>query len=84
MENRIVFQAELKGLLPSEVEEYLSDFDITPEAMTEFKERTCGMRRSCFRLLDHTLSNVQRILEGSADQTITARVLEQASAMMML
>ena len=84
MENRIVFQAELKGLLPSEVEEYLSDFDITPEAMTEFKERACGMRRSCFRLLDHTLSNVQRILEGSADQTITARVLEQASAMMML
>ena len=56
MENRIVFHAELKGLLPSEVEEYLGDFDITPEAMEEFKDRACGMRRRCFRLLDHTLS----------------------------
>ena len=68
MENRIVFQAELKGLLPSEVEAYLSDFDITPEEMTEFKDCACGMRRSCFLLLDHTLSNVQRILEGSAER----------------
>lgn len=81
---RTVFKAELKGLAPSEVEDYLNDFDVAPDAMLEFKSRACGTRRSCFRLLDRTLSNVQRILEGREDQTITAKVVEQASAMMML
>ncbi len=84
MANRVDFYAQLDGLSPSEVEEYLGEFDITPDALLEFKARACNRQTGCFRLLDRTLSNVRRILEGRESQTITPKIIEQASAMMML
>ena len=84
MANRVDFYASLRGLSPSEVESYLGGYDVQPEAMVEIKARACNMQTGCFRLLDRTLSNVFRILEESGRETITLKVIEQASSMMML
>lgn len=84
MANRLTFYAKLQGLTPSEVEGYLSDFQITPDAMVELKARACNMQTGCFRLLDRTLSNIRRILSERAQDTITVKTIEQASGMMML
>lgn len=84
MANRVDFYASLRGLTPGEVETYLSDFSITPDAMTELKARACNMQTGCFRLLDRTLSNIQRILAENGEELITPKIIEQASAMMML
>jgi Uncharacterized ATPase, putative transposase len=84
MANRVDFYAALKGLSPSEVEGYLEDFDIAPEALLELKARACNMQTGCFRLLDRTLANVRRILSETGTGTITIKTIEQASGMMML
>ncbi|MPM42518.1 hypothetical protein SDC9_89183 [bioreactor metagenome] len=84
MANRVDFYASLRGLTPGEVEEYLVSYEVQPEAMVEIKARACNMQTGCFRLLDRTLSNVFRILEESGKNTITLKVIEQASSMMML
>ena len=84
MANRIAFYALLQGLSPSEVEGYLENFTITPDALVELKARACNMKTGCFRLLDRTLSNVRRILNERGEATITVKIIEQASSMMML
>ena len=84
MANRVDFYALLRGLSPLEVEGYLKGFDVTPEALVELKSRACNMQTGCFRLLDRTLSNVKRILADSGEARVTVKVIEQASAMMML
>ena len=77
MANRVDFYASLRGLAPSEVEGYLEDFNITPDALLELKERACNMRTGCFRLLDRTLSNVGRILAEQGEDTVTVKIIEQ-------
>ena len=84
MANRVDFYASLRGLSPSEVEGYLESFTITPDALVELKVRACNMKTGCFRLLDRTLSNVRRILNERGEATITVKIIEQASSMMML
>ena len=84
MANRVDFYISLKGLEPSEVENYLAEFEVAPEAMVELKARACNMQTGCFRLLDRTLSNVKRILEEKGEDTITLKTIEQASSLMML
>ena len=84
MANRVDFYASLRGLSPSEVEGYLDGFDITADALVELKARACNMQTGCFRLLDRTLSNVRRILTDRGEGTVTVKVIEQASSMMML
>ncbi|MCI8742756.1 MAG: AAA family ATPase [Lachnospiraceae bacterium] len=84
MANRVDFYASLRGLSPSEVEGYLEGFDVTPDALVELKARACNMQTGCFRLLDRTLSNVRRILAERGDTTVTVKIIEQASSMMML
>ena len=71
-------------MAPSEVEDYLSDFELTPDALTELKGRACNMQTGCFRLLDRTLSNVKRLLAEREAQTVTVKIIAQASSMMML
>ena len=70
MANRVDFYASLRGLSPSEVEGYLTDFQIEPEALVELKARACNMQTGCFRLLDRTLSNVRRILKETGEETV--------------
>ena len=84
MANRVDFYISLKGLEPSEVERYVSEFEVAPEAMVELKARACNMQTGCFRLLDRTLSNVKRILEERGDNIVTLKTIEQASSLMML
>lgn len=84
MANRVDFYASLRGLSHAEVDAYLKGFDVEPDAMAEIKARACNMQTGCFRLLDRTLSNVFRILEESGKETITLKVIQQASSMMML
>jgi len=84
MANRVDFYISLKGLDPSEVEKYVSEFEVSPEAMVELKARACNMQTGCFRLLDRTLSNVKRILEERGENTVTLKMIEQASSLMML
>lgn len=84
MANRVDFYVSLKGLEPSEVEKYLSGFDIAPEAMVELKARACNMQTGCFRLLDRTLSNVKRILEERGESVVTVKTIAEASSLMML
>lgn len=84
MANRVDFYVSLKGLEPSEVESYLAEFEVAPEAMVELKARACNMQTGCFRLLDRTLSNVKRILEEKGETIITLKIIEQASGLMML
>ena len=84
MANRVDFYASLRGLSPSEVEGYLESFTITPDALVELKARACNMKTGCFRLLDRTLSNIRRILNERGEATITVKIIEQASSMMML
>ena len=84
MANRVDFYISLKGLTPSEVEKYVSEFEVAPEAMVELKARACNMQTGCFRLLDRTLSNVRRILKEQGENTVTLKTIEQASSLMML
>lgn len=84
MANRVDFYISLKGLEPSEVEKYVSEFEVAPEAMVELKARACNMQTGCFRLLDRTLSNVKRILEERGENIVTLKTIEQASSLMML
>lgn len=84
MANRVDFYVSLKGLQPSEVEQYLADFTVEPEAMVEFKARACNMQTGCFRLLDRTLSNVRRILQERGQEVVTVKIIEEASSLMML
>ncbi len=84
MANRVDFYVSLKGLEPGEVERYLSDFEISPDAMVELKARACNMQTGCFRLLDRTLSNVKRILDERNESRITVKTIQEASSLMML
>ncbi len=82
--NRVDFYASLKGLTPQEVEEYLEGYNIEQDAMNELISRACNQQTGCFRLLDRTLNNIIRILNESGQDTITLKVIAQASNMMML
>jgi len=84
MANRVDFYAALRGLSPSEVEGYLTEFEITDDALVELKARACNMQTGCFRLLSRTLANVERILLENGENTITLKAIKQASSMMML
>ena len=83
-ENRIDFFVSLHGLSKAEVESFLEGYDITEDALTELKIRACNAQTGCFRLLDRTLNNVIRILEETGETTVTLKIIEQASNMMML
>lgn len=82
--NRVDFYASLRGLSKTEVEKYLSDYEIEPDALNELISRACNNQTGCFRLLDRTLNNVIRIMNEGQLTQITLKVINQASSMMML
>lgn len=82
--NRVDFYASLHGLQASEVADYLKSYDIDEAALTELKSRACNMQNGCFRLLDRTLRNVDRILRERGSRAVTAEVIREASGLMML
>lgn len=86
MANRVDFYVSLRGLSLSEVESFLKGYEVElePEAFAELKARACNQQTGCFRLLDRTLSNIFRILAETGGDTVTLKIIEQASSMMML
>ena len=84
MANWIDFYKSVKGIAPVEVKAYVSDYEIDENALLELKARPCNPQNGCFRLLDRTLSNIIRILQNEDSNTITLKIIEQASNMMML
>lgn len=82
--NRVDFYASLHGLQASEVADYLKSYDIDEAALAELKSRACNMQNGCFRLLDRTLRNVDRILRECGSRAVTAEVIREASGLMML
>ena len=84
MANRVDFYTSLRGLKPAEVEEYLAGYDVAPDALAELIARACNTQTGCFRLLDRTMNNVFRIMRENGSETITYKIIEQASSMMML
>lgn len=82
--NRMDFYYKLRGLSEQEVKDYLEGYEVETAAMEEFIVRARNTQTGCFRLLDRTLNNVIRILKESGQTKITAKVISQASNMMML
>lgn len=82
--NRVDFYASLHGLQAGEVADYLKSYDIDEAALAELKSRACNLQNGCFRLLDRTLRNVDRILRERGSQAVTAEVIREASGLMML
>lgn len=82
--NRVDFYASLKGLSSKEVELYLDGFKVEQDALSELSLRACNLQTGCFRLLDRTLNNAIRIMNENGLETITLKVIDQASNMMML
>lgn len=80
--NRIDFYTKLNGLSKNEVKDYLSQLNITDDAVNELVTRAVGSQVGCFRLLDRTLKNIFRIIDK--DDEITSEVIAKASSMMML
>lgn len=81
---RTLARAELKGLNDKEIQEYLKDYEIEQDALVELKARGLNQRTGCFRLLERTMRNVNRILSETEGNMITLKIIEQASGMMML
>ena len=84
MENRIVYHYDMVGLSAGELAQYMSGYDVEPAAMTELQRRAYGDRKSCFRLLDITLTNVFDLLGKTGSSKITADIIQQASSWMAL
>lgn len=82
--NRVDFYASLHGLQAGEVADYLKNYNIDEAALAELKSRACNLQNGCFRLLDRTLRNVDRILRERGSQAVTAEVIREASGLMML
>ncbi len=81
---RIGYGYELQGLDRDEVTGYLSPLPCDEDALAVLQDRAMNRRFGCFRLLDRTLSNVLRLMRDGGHTTITAGLIDQASAMMLL
>lgn len=82
--NRLDMRVELQGLTGKDVEGYVQGYDMTPEALAELKVRAYAKSTSCFRLLNRTLNNVDRLLAQRGETTVTLPMIHEASAMMLL
>ncbi|SFH21818.1 hypothetical protein SAMN05660649_04297 [Desulfotomaculum arcticum] len=85
--NRVDNYYSLQGLTKKEVMEYLEPFPFTDEALQEMIKRATNSQTGCFRLMDRTLNNIIRLMDGQDGEGITEITLDtiaKASNMMML
>ncbi|OQB15736.1 MAG: hypothetical protein BWY15_00449 [Firmicutes bacterium ADurb.Bin193] len=78
--NRIDMAVHLDGLNREDVERYLCKYDITDEAMNEIVRIATNRSYGCFRILDRTIQNILRVMEGNR---ITLEAVEIATKMML-
>jgi hypothetical protein len=84
--NRIEFYFKMSGLSADEVRKYLDNLplDFEDDVTHEFIRRATNSKNGCFRLFDRTLNNILRVLSGNTSTSVTMKVLDKASEMMML
>lgn len=82
--NRVDMWLDIRGLSSEEIDGYLSDYQVTPEALGELKRRAYGSRSACFRLFDRTLRNCFRLMNDRGETEITLQIVKEASNRMML
>lgn len=82
--NRITFEYKLHGLNKEELRDYLDGWDIEDAAAEELAARAFSARTGCFRLLDRTINNVLRVMKAHGEYTVTLKMVQEASGMMML
>lgn len=82
--NRIDFCYKLHGLSKAELKDYLEDWEIEEDAAEELAVRAFSARTGCFRLLDRTINNVLRVMKAHGEYTVTLKMVQEASGMMML
>jgi len=78
--NRIDVAISLEGLSKDDVIRFLSSYNATPEAMAEIVKIATNKTYGCFRILDRTLKNILRVMEGDI---ITLETVEIATKMML-
>ena len=66
------------------MKDYLEDWDIEEDAAEELAVRAFSARTGCFRLLDRTINNVLRVMKAHGEYTVTLKMVQEASGMMML
>jgi DNA transposition AAA+ family ATPase len=81
VENRAIYGCELRGLNADEVNDYLSQYDIEPRVLEQLHNRAYGKRKSCFRLLAHT---VKAVLKESRQNTVTMEIYTRATENMLI
>ena len=82
--NRVDFFYSLNGLARDEVDAYLQEYIVDPDALAELQRRATNANTGCFRLLDRTLRNIIRIMREERMTKITIDVIRRASDMMLL
>lgn len=82
--NRVDFGYKLHGLNNTELKNYLDGWDIEDAAVEELAARAFSARTGCFRLLDRTINNVLRVMKAHGEYTVTLKMVQEASGMMML
>lgn len=82
--NRVDFYACLQGLSEKEVREVLKGYKIEEAAVTEIVARATNKKNGCYRLLDRTLDNVERLLKYKGEDVITLEIIQEASSLMMI
>ncbi len=87
--NRVDFYTSLKGISRKEVERYLDGYldglNFHPDALEEMIRRSTNTQTGCFRLLNRTMKNIVRLLQGQTNcHEITTDIITKAGRMMML
>lgn len=82
--NRVDMWLDIRGLSGEEVEAYMNEYQVTPEALDELKRRAYGGKSACFRLFDRTLRNCFRLMNDRGEREITIKIVQEASNRMML
>lgn len=82
--NRMDFGYRLHGLSKKEIEQYLEGWSIEDGAMDVLIGRAMNSKNGCFRLFDRTMNNIIRVMQDRKQTVISTKIIDEASAMMML
>ena len=82
--NRMDFAYRLHGLTREEIGKYLDGWTIEDGVMDVLISRARNSKNGCFRLFDRTMNNIIRIMMEKNQTVISEKIINEASAMMLL
>ena len=82
--NRMDFAYRLHGLTREEIGKYLDGWTIEDGVMDVLISRARNSKNGCFRLFDRTMNNIIRIMMEKNQTLISEKIINEASAMMLL